>query len=660
MAVPFLSVNLRTPACDFEPLMLAPDHPMLDLPAGQASCRILRKWLGDLVAEPCWTSTGVVYFLPTDDASGGIASRPQCILPRDLRSGPIRDQYLKLWQLLSRVQPEPGETELLSAVCRSFESPDRATRMGQLGDCLFKYRDGHKRWRLVWAWGYRRKAGQFGPASLCPRCSLLTARSTGEALRCPACGWRPRSRLLTAAALAALLLGIGLGLWASTHPNAAEPKIDGDQIAAAPTAGPTARIRPVEHLHVAPPPAPSAIAQHVEDAVGPTVKITQPLRPRIAATLKTPVHPVVIVESHSPPRPAPVKARPVTVVSTTIPSRVIPAVHPAAIVAQSTSTPLPDGVRVDQDGKVFLGYRPVATTFDATTQFAPTSQQPSRYIYGSHVYAESRDTLHGGDPAIQQWQHYVMSDELSARPAGASGADHSVSLVLLDRGTDAEVSNASTPGVDTWADNGSPVHLVQTSTSRSANPAASDPFAMPRFDLTIDRPEPFYPTTPRCHGKHHRGYGPYIRGAADPALYRRFTPTSHAPALDANLTVVALQYFGHSSPDEVLADLEAARAKAQEQAATSQQNSDSRHAILQLCDSEIALWRDVIDSSATADAASAAYKAGDVPHAGDLCRQYQSQVAAYANRPEWSLFETQAQQVAALAEKLSSPPSATR
>jgi hypothetical protein len=200
--------------------------------------------------------------------------------------------------------------------------------------------------------------------------------------------------------------------------------------------------------------------------------------------------------------------------------------------------------------------------------------------------------------------------------------------------------------------------------SQSANPAPGDPFAMPRFDVTIDRPEPFYPTTPRCHGKHHYGrnggYGPYVRGATDPALYRRFTPSSHAPALDANLTVVALQYFGHSSSDEVLADLEAARTKAQEQAAASQQNSDSRHAILQLCDSEIALWRDVVDSSATADAASAAYKAGDLRHAGELCRQYQSQVAAYAGRPEWSLFETQSQQVAALAEKLSSPPAATR
>ncbi|HWC88920.1 MAG TPA: hypothetical protein VG433_04675, partial [Pirellulales bacterium] len=524
MAVPFLSVNLRTPACDFEPLMLAPDHPMLDLPAGQASCRVLRKWLGGLVAEPCWTSTGVVYFLPTDDASGGVATRPQCVVPRDLRSGPIRDQYLKLWQLLSHVQPEPSETELLSAVCRSFESPDRATRMGQLSDCLFKYRDGHKSWRLVWAWGYRRKAGQLGPAGLCPRCSLLTARSTGEPLRCPACGWRSRSRLVAATALAALLLGIGLGLWAATRPNTAEPKIDGDQIAAVPTA----RTRQVEYLHIAPPPAPSAIAQHVEQAARPIGKIIQPVKPRTTAPLKTPVHPVVIVESHAPPQPALVKARPVTVVSTTSPSRVLSAsVHPAAIIAQSTSTPLPDGVRVDQDGKVFLGYRPVATTFDATTQFAPTSRQPSRYIYGSHVYAESRDTLHGGDPAIQQWQHYVMSDELSDRPAGASGADHSVSLVLLDRGTDAEVSNASTPGVDTWADNGSAVHLVQTSMSQSANPAPGDPFAMPRFDVTIDRPEPFYPTTPRCHGKHHYGrnggYGPYVRGATDPALYRRFT-----------------------------------------------------------------------------------------------------------------------------------------
>lgn len=655
MAVPFLSVNLRAPACDFEPLMLAPDRPMLDLPAGQTSGRVLRKWLGDVVAQPNWTSQGIVYFLPLEDSTSN-AAHPQCIAPRDLRCGPIRAQYLGLCALLSQVQPEAGEAALLSAVCRSFEGPDPAARLSQLGDCLFKYRDAQHQWRLVWAWGYRRKADRAGRASLCQRCSHLSVPK-GKARACPACGWSPRPRLLAAAALASLLIGFGLCLWALTRPDTVQPDIEKQPVAAAAID----HVLPVEPAPILAPAVPHPVPKPVHDADETIARVIQPIQPVMTRPRHKPAHSAVLIKPDVPARPARVEGHPPTVASAAPQGRVITAsARPATILARPVSTPLPSGVRVDPDGKVYLGYRSVPPTFEATTQYAPSGNEPTRYIYGSHVYAESQDTLHAGQPALQQWQRYVMSDDRSDRPAHADVAGRGVSLVLVDRGTDAEITDAARPGVDSWAENGSAIHLVQTSASKTT--AAYD--TMPHFDLPVDHPPRFYPTTPRCHSKHHHGlhgvggYGPYIAGPTDPALFSRFTPSPRAPTLDAKLTVVALQYFGHSSPDEVLADLENARSQAQTQADT--QNSGAHQAMLHLCDSEIALWRDVVGSSATADEANAAYRSGDVQRAGELCRQYQSQVAIYADRAEWSLFDTQSQKVGSLADKLKSESAAGR
>ncbi|HEY5314704.1 MAG TPA: hypothetical protein VIK18_19375, partial [Pirellulales bacterium] len=354
------------------------------------------------------------------------------IVPRDLRSGPIRAQYLKLWTLLSRVQPEAGEVPLLSAVCKSFESPDQAARLDQLGDCLFKYRDAQKQWRLVWAWGYRRKTEPLGHASLCPRCSLLTLRVPGETLRCPGCGWRSRRRLLAGMALAALLIGLGLGVWAATRPRATQPDIVRTPVAPAPIA----RVLPVPRPHTVVPSVPRPSSTHARQANETIAKITRLIQPKTAPPPRMPLRTAIIIKPAAPPRPVPAKVDPTIVASTATQGRVIAASgRPAAVIARSVSAPLPEGVRVDQNGKVYVGYRSVTPTFDVTTQFSPSGNQPSRYIYGSHVYAESQDTLHGGEPAVQQWQHYVM-DEQSDSPASADGSDHAVSLVLLDRGTD--------------------------------------------------------------------------------------------------------------------------------------------------------------------------------------------------------------------------------
>ena len=216
MAAHFLRVDLARATSQFRPITITPGAPLLDRPGEQTHFKVLRKWLGDLVAEPRWSSRGVSYFIRTSDDRRLVDVACTPVSEHDWKRRAMQAELEKLRTLLSRLKPEADEALLAAAVRKCFEDLRTGAERGHREDVFFRYRDPAGAQRLVWAWGYARKEASPGAPQICPKCTLLFLRANDKPLVCPGCQWKPVARRLPTRALAIaalLLLAVGLGTW---------------------------------------------------------------------------------------------------------------------------------------------------------------------------------------------------------------------------------------------------------------------------------------------------------------------------------------------------------------------------------------------------------------------------------------------------------------
>jgi len=236
MASRFLRVDLSAPARDFQTVALEPGIPLLD--KSNAHYRVLRKWLGRLIAEPEWVDDSVDFFVCDDQEARLDEVHCDPLTPDDLqRNRSLAREFQELSDRLDRTKHQSGEAKLHDAVVKEFQKLTAEPGPSQQECHLFKYRHGGV-WQLVWAWGYQRKDVAPASATICtnPNCGLLFMRHSDGNRNCPACEQTPadgrvkprksRTRPIVgvcAVALIAAALGYGIHEWIGGGPPPAPP-----------------------------------------------------------------------------------------------------------------------------------------------------------------------------------------------------------------------------------------------------------------------------------------------------------------------------------------------------------------------------------------------------------------------------------------------------
>lgn len=272
MARCFVRIDLSDNSGDFVPLAVEPGFPLID--RSRANARRMAAWLGGMAAEPEWQGDRVGFYVCDD--RGGRLERAVCqpIRDEDLK-GPLENDLAVLKERLAKAQPKNAtEKAVLRVAAKSLDDLLEGRQRTDRSCYLFRYRDAHDRWRLVWCWGYQRGDQQPATPMVCsnPDCALLSVRRPGQSSKCPACQIAPpalpKKQRQTkwkgiAAVLLLLILVGGLGYWYFTQNPAAtesptsvqmaeETTIAQDGEVVAPPASAEVSQEPVDPLAVEP------------------------------------------------------------------------------------------------------------------------------------------------------------------------------------------------------------------------------------------------------------------------------------------------------------------------------------------------------------------------------------------------------------------------
>jgi len=221
MAVQIFRVDLSEGARDFQSIATEPGLAMLDRPG--ANFAILRRWFGELVAEPEWNGTLVNFYVLEPEGGRVERVRVYPVSKKDI-TGALKEEFESLEKRMKKAVPESSTEQLLLKIVRQTY----ASLTGDLDksdyDCyFFKYRHEGGPWRLIWCWGYQRTDLQPCPPLLCnnPQCNQIFVRRPTTKNRCPGCQKlvekrRPgvAGRLRTNLVPLLLLLLLLAGVWA--------------------------------------------------------------------------------------------------------------------------------------------------------------------------------------------------------------------------------------------------------------------------------------------------------------------------------------------------------------------------------------------------------------------------------------------------------------
>ena len=116
MATCIFHVDVSNEAGDFQAVATEPGLAMLDRPG--ANYEILRRWFGDVIADPEWHGENLVGFYVQDTERGRL-ERVECqpVTRRDLE-GPLKADLEELETRIKKVKPESSEERLLHHIVR--------------------------------------------------------------------------------------------------------------------------------------------------------------------------------------------------------------------------------------------------------------------------------------------------------------------------------------------------------------------------------------------------------------------------------------------------------------------------------------------------------------------------------------------------------------
>lgn len=259
-----LRIDLSQSGTDFEPTALEPGVPTID--RGGTNYTIMRRWFGDLVAEPEWGQAGELRFFIRDEQNGRLTQAVCQPATHDDLTGVCQADVAKLSEQLARIKPQSPIEQALHRNARSaLAHLDNRDGNSACEGSFIKYREPGQPWRLVWCWGFRRRDHQPATAMICadPECKQLFLRSSKAKPRCPGCstvtvpeGGRRTSRRVMIALAAVALIGMATGLLLANRERLGLFPRDGAVVAAKPNSS-----HPVTH--------PPGLTEGAKSQVGP-------------------------------------------------------------------------------------------------------------------------------------------------------------------------------------------------------------------------------------------------------------------------------------------------------------------------------------------------------------------------------------------------------
>ncbi|NLF69536.1 MAG: hypothetical protein GX575_10845 [Candidatus Anammoximicrobium sp.] len=155
MAEPLFYVDLSEDARDYRHTALEPGLPLLDRQG--MNFAILRRWLGDYIAEPEWRNENVVGFYMTDEERG----RLEDVDCQPATRGELQKQFAAdldtLRAKLKKIRPESSTEEMVLRIVRKhLAEQTNDLEKSDSDSYFFKCRAGKEDWRLLWCVGYQR------------------------------------------------------------------------------------------------------------------------------------------------------------------------------------------------------------------------------------------------------------------------------------------------------------------------------------------------------------------------------------------------------------------------------------------------------------------------------------------------------------------------
>jgi len=219
MATPLFFVDLSEDARDYQHTALEPGLPLLD--RQHVNYQILRKWLGDYIAEPEWRNEDVVTFYLNEDERGrleGVDCHP-------VSKGELEKKFAQdvenLRIKIKKIKPESSTEQMVHRILKkSIAEQTNDLDASDFDSYFFKCSVPHEEPCLVWCCGYQR-------ADLEPLKAKLWRTPEGDFLgvRPPLQGGRVKKKkrkglgvLASPWLMMAIILLLGLFLW-TTRPK---------------------------------------------------------------------------------------------------------------------------------------------------------------------------------------------------------------------------------------------------------------------------------------------------------------------------------------------------------------------------------------------------------------------------------------------------------
>ena len=190
MATRIFRVDLSDNARDYRPTATEPGLGMLDRQG--ANHAILRRWLGDFVADPEWQGDYVNFYVREEER--GRLENIECYpaTKHDLE-GALKADLEALDARIKKAKPDSRTEQLLHKIAKqTFTNLTRDLDQSDHDSFFFQYREPGQPWKLLWCWGYQRADIQPGKALVCSNnnCQqLYVYRQDGDD-QCPGCTTR--------------------------------------------------------------------------------------------------------------------------------------------------------------------------------------------------------------------------------------------------------------------------------------------------------------------------------------------------------------------------------------------------------------------------------------------------------------------------------------
>jgi hypothetical protein len=155
MVKPLFYVDLSEDARDYRHTALEPGLPLLDRQG--VNFQILRKWLGDVVAEPEWQNQNTIAFYMVDEERG----RLEDVDCQPTTRGEMEKLFAKdldaIRAKVKKIKPESSTEQMVSRILKkSLAEQTNDLENSDFDSFFFKCRAGKEDWRLVWCCGYQR------------------------------------------------------------------------------------------------------------------------------------------------------------------------------------------------------------------------------------------------------------------------------------------------------------------------------------------------------------------------------------------------------------------------------------------------------------------------------------------------------------------------